>query len=421
MKRIIVLLSVVALMLACLTSCDVLWRLFGNADGVEYKEYENCAIFKFDNFDDITTVKLSRTGLGEGAIYYHADLHEGAVRVKYKESGLINEPQELFELSADDEMPVTSSRGYVEGDKISITFEAYSPVSGEIIIAFDEDALRAVDRDLQLHEHTGMWTPENQSTHIYRYNCGCNLPDREEEHINEDGDAFCDLCGYEFGGSTAEVFFLKDYAEWLSELDAESVREIKTEFQYVGIAPGELKEVKSTTDKAVISDVIENYTLAVMSSTGNSALVGGSSFSIEFILADGEVQRLTFYNGIYAYSPESEDSSSVRYFRMDYIPTLQSEPYDNVRYYSAFVGSESYGGVYSSGRLLCDIPIRELEFVELEKDVGVPDWEMYTLKTPFGDLVFRTDTVFYINSRGYRLVGKTIEQLIDEYTPKGDI
>ena len=402
MKRIIAFLSVVALMLACLTSCDMLGRLFGSADGVKFKEYENCAVFAFYDFNETKTVELSRTGLGEGAIYYHAELDEGAVCIKYKEHGIVHESEVLAELSADDEMPLTSSSGYVEGDKIYITFEAYSHVSGEIIIAFAEDALKAVHKNLQLHEHTGEWTPKNQHLHYYRYTCGCELPDREEEHINEDVDAFCDLCGYELGGLTAEVFFLKDYAEWLSELDSESVREIKTEFQYVGIAPTELKEVKSTADKAVISDVIENYTQVVMSPVSKPGLVGGSSFSVEFILVDGVVHRLDFYNGIYTYSPDSLDGSAVRYFRMDVIPTLQSE----------------------HERHLCDIPILELEFVELEKDTGIPARELYVVKTPFGSLIFYTGTVFFLESdveHGYYLVGKTIEELIAEYTSRADV
>ena len=152
MKKLLAFCLTVVLMLTCLTACDTFDSIFGGKSGVSKEYYENCAVFTFDDFKSRICITLDRTGLGEGTIYYQVNLEEGALSVKYFDVGLINENQLLSEFAADDEMPVAGSSGYVEGDEIAITFEAYSPVSGEIIIAFTEDALKAVRGNLQLHQ-----------------------------------------------------------------------------------------------------------------------------------------------------------------------------------------------------------------------------------------------------------------------------
>lgn len=241
MKKLLALILMTTLCLCCLISCD----MFGKAEGLTYEKYENCAVFTFDDFEGKATIKLDRTDLGEGAIYYQATLEEGAVCVKYEYAGV----HELVELTADDEMPINSSGGYVEGNKIEITFEANSPVSGEIIIAFTEDALKAVHKDIQLHKHTyeyetredahkkiytcdctnlekrdfeshyddnvdgkceeceyyvgishedhGWHYDVNETSHRQIFACGCESPENYEAHYNNNGDDLCDACGYD--------------------------------------------------------------------------------------------------------------------------------------------------------------------------------------------------------------------------------
>ena len=118
--------------------------IFGGKSGVHKEYYENCAVFTFDNFDSKISINLERIGLDEGAVYYYVNLEEGALRVEYAEVGFIHSNQFLAEFTADAEMPIYGSNGYVEGDKISITFEAFSPVCGEIVIAFTQNALNLV-------------------------------------------------------------------------------------------------------------------------------------------------------------------------------------------------------------------------------------------------------------------------------------
>ena len=62
--------------------------------------------------------------------------------------------------------------------------------------------------------------------------------------------------------------------------------------------------------------------------TREDALVpGGSAFTIEFILTNGEVQKLYFNNGVYTYDKPA--LSALCYFKMDRIPTLKM--YTNVK------------------------------------------------------------------------------------------
>ncbi len=200
MKKSLILVLTVALMLLCLTSCGVFDVIFGSEKGLTYKEYENCAVFTFDGFDGKTSVKLSRTGLDEGAIYYQASLDKGALDVKYKDSGYINEPSMLVELTANEQMPINGSGGYVEKTEIEISFEANSPVSGEIIIAFTEDALKAIHKDKYLHEHTFEWETTDEA-HKRIYTCDCDYLGETyfEPHYDDNDDDCCDECGEEYG------------------------------------------------------------------------------------------------------------------------------------------------------------------------------------------------------------------------------
>ena len=71
MKRLFAYLLAVICMLTSLTACN----LFGEEEKVTCEKYENCALFTFDYFEGSYTVQLDRKELGEGKIYYQANLH----------------------------------------------------------------------------------------------------------------------------------------------------------------------------------------------------------------------------------------------------------------------------------------------------------------------------------------------------------
>ncbi len=198
MKKLLACVLTAVLMLSCLTACD----LFEKDKNVTCQEYENCAVFTFDDFPirETASFELERTGLGEGAIYYQVNLQEGALSINYKDTGLIHQEQPLGEFTADDVIPINGSGGYIEGNKITITFYSHSPVSGEIIIAFTENALKAVHGELKLHEHTCVYET-TADAHKRIYTCDCDwLEERDfEHHFDEDSNGECDECEYYVG------------------------------------------------------------------------------------------------------------------------------------------------------------------------------------------------------------------------------
>lgn len=273
---------------------------------------------------------------------------------------------------------------------------------------------------LKEHEHTYQ-KYQDEIGHGWSYTCGCDTPPNFAQHFDSDGDQKCDDCGYDM----VIHALLHEYAGWLSELNAEDVAEIKTTFEYVGVAPGNFKDVSRTTDKSVIADILNRYANTQMSSVTREEtyVEGGSAFTIEFMLTDGTVKKFNFNNGFYAYGLDQDEVSAPCYFELNSIPTLKG--YDNVMVSYGFITYEDIGKAYSDGSLLCEIPLNKLEFLELTEGFSDSSYnQRYYIETEFGNLVFFTDVVFYIDypvighTDFYILVGKNIDELIAEYSER---
>ncbi len=468
MKKLLTLVLALAAFLCCLTACDTFDSIFGGKSGVGKKYYENCAVFTFDDFKSKTCITLDRTGLGEGTIYYQVNLNEGALSVKYFDVALINENQLLSEFTADDEMPINGSGGYIEGDKIAITFEAFSPVSGEIIIAFTEDALKAIHKDKELHEHTFTYTSAGKIGHYASMTCGCPseegttphydgdtdyicdfckcdmtefadewqydethhwyVSDDEAvycygEHENYDADLFCDICGFNMSEiPTPTNHFLRNQAgcEWLNEISAEDIAEIKIISGAVGVAPGNLNNVSSSTDEAVIARIFEEYywldTAPISKMEGQ--IDGGGGVTVKFILKDGTAKELYINNGNYL-------DTNGDYFELLFTPKFKNT--DNATKAYGFITYIGTGTVYDKdNNPVCEIPIDELEFVESDGCVdAIVTGYYYTVETEFGTLYFDySNDLFYLQFEEgevdyieyYRIVGKNLDELIAEYS-----
>ena len=285
-------------------------------------------------------------------------------------------------------------------------------------------AFIAVHNDPLLHEHTGEWVEKNQFSHYYRYTCGCAATERVEIHIDNDSDLFCDLCGYEINGSFAEpeAVMLHKFEDWILTLTADYVAEIKTTFEYVGVAPGEFRDIRRTTNKKLIAQVIEDYANTSMTpiTREETYISGGSAFTIEFVLVDGTVHKLYFNNHNYVYGLHEEEISALCCFRLNSLPMLSGNTdVTTTRGFIAYIGK---GMVYDKTTPVCEIPISVLEFVELDSVQDIPSEEKYRVETEFGNLIFVTDSVFYIDypiighTDCYQLAGGTLEEFIAEYT-----
>lgn len=241
MKKVLSLLLLTVLLLTCLASCN-------EYEGkVKSDINENYAIITLDDFSGKHTFKVERTVQGEGMVYYQVSLTSGTLTASFYENSIIGN-QPLFTVDAGD--TVNGSTGYLEGNgEIEFTIEADSSVSGEIIVAFSEDVLKAVHGELKYHKHTFVYEKRedahkriytcdctglekrdfeshydednngecdeceyfvgvshedhnwgydvNETSHRQIFGCGCISPESYEDHYNNDGDNLCDACGYE--------------------------------------------------------------------------------------------------------------------------------------------------------------------------------------------------------------------------------
>ena len=425
MKKILALCFAMFLTLTCFTACNMLDGVFSKKSGVNKKYYENCAVFTFDGFESKISITLDRTIPGEGAIYYQINIKKGALSVGYTDTGIGRKQQPLGEFTADEKMPINGSGGYIEGDKITITFKAISPVNGEIIIAFTEDALKVVHGNLQIHKHTYSYTSAGKVGHYTSFTCGCPSEEGTTPHYDENGDYICDACGYVMPEiPTPTNHFLRNQAgcEWLNEITAEDIAEIKIISEAVGVAPGNLNNVSSSTDEAVIARIFEEYywldTAPISKMEGQ--IDGGSGVTVKFILKDGTTKGLYINNGNYL-------DTNGDYFELLFTPNFEES--DNATKAYGFITYIGTGTVYDKdNNPVCEIPMDEFEFVVFSGLDAVITGYYYRVETEFGTLWFdSSNDVFYlrfneveVDYREYReyyqLIGKNLDELIAEYS-----
>ena len=277
--------------------------------------------------------------------------------------------------------------------------------------------------DLCANEHKHVYT-EWYSNDEYHWNVGdcywdiCNLA-TYEKHYDENYDERCDVCEHAVMPETA---LLGEYERWLLELTPDDVAEIKLTFEYVAVQPGRLKDIKRTTDKAVIADILDKYANALMKTVSfdDTLVNGGSAHTIEFILQDGTVKRIFFNNRFYEYGLDEDGIHALAYFRLYSVPTL--EGYDNVTSSKGFIVTKRTGTVYDKdNNPVCEVPISKLEFVHFDDDLpAVETGYFYRVDTQFGTLWFTySSDIFYLQLDGeddrvvfYRLVDKNLDELI---------
>ncbi len=127
MRKTLALLLTLCIFLLCFAGCS---RYEGK---ISQENQTHCATFTFDSFAGTRTVKLKRSGLGDGQFYYRAELTEGSMTVSYK-MGWFDEQWPLFYAEAG--TPLDSCGHYIWDGSIFITFASDVPTSGTIIISF---------------------------------------------------------------------------------------------------------------------------------------------------------------------------------------------------------------------------------------------------------------------------------------------
>ena len=155
---------------------------------------------------------------------------------------------------------------------------------------------------------------------------------------------------------------------------------------------------------------------------------GGGGVTVKFILKDGTVKELYINNGNYL-DPDGN------YFELLFTPKFKDT--DNATKAYGFITYIGIGTVYDKdNNAVCEIPIDELEYVITGYDFSLFNngYDCY-IDTEFGKLYFakaeiytsegdtselvRVDYYFIVENDTefcYRLVGKTVDELIAEYS-----
>ena len=254
------------------------------------------------------------------------------------------------------------------------------------------------------------------------------------EHQNFDADLICDICGCGLELQVPTNYFLRNQlgCEWLNEIKVDDITEIKIISEAVGVAPGTPKNIQSSTDTSVIERIFEDcYWIDTWPiSKEDGQIDGGGAVTIKFIMNDGTEKEIHINNGNYW-------DTNKNCFELLYTPKFE-ESDNSIKTYGfiTYIGTAIvYDSQYNP---ICEIHMDEIEYVITVYDFNLfNDGYDYCLDTEFGKLfivevdvfasegleetLVRTDYYFIFENDTefcYRIVGKNIDELINEYTKK---
>lgn len=212
-------------------------------------------------------------------------------------------------------------------------------------------------------------------------------------------------------------YLLKDQlgCEWLKEHRYSEIIEITITTEYVGVEPGTFKDITSTTSVLLIQELFEEYSNLYVKPiyTENSMIVpGGTNYIIEFSFSDGKIEKIDIHNGFYY-------DSKGRCYELEYIPQIHEFDNHITRY--GFITNQEMGEVWWNDIFICEIPLSELEFIEVDSYVTTEGGilEKWIVKTEFGDLYFPEARIFHMPDdfkTNYKLIKLSLFKLIEKYS-----
>lgn len=231
----------------------------------------------------------------------------------------------------------------------------------------------------------------NETHHWYKSNSDTMYS--YAEHENMDADLICDICCHLIDSQVPTNYFLRNQlgCEWLNEINVDNITEIKIITEYVGVAPGVLKNIASSIDKTVITKIYENcYWLDTTPiSKEEGQISGGRATTIRFILNDSTVKEIYINNGNYK-------DPNAYYYKLLYIPKFS----ENDEYESSY-GFITYLDTFEvytlDGLKLGSFSgLSEYEFIEYPYDYIEENEDLGYIETEFGRIYIHSYDVFYI-------------------------
>ena len=188
---------------------------------------------------------------------------------------------------------------------------------------------------------------------------------------------------------------LPRFEPWLNELSAANVTEVKNVTEYIGIKPGNFKEITSTKDSLAIEEIlVACKKIGMREITEEEAQIdGGMGFTVEFVLDDETVRSIYFNNWNYT-------DGNGNYYTLDSLPRIPSEFDPDLSY--SFITLKNSHKVYGAddsemGEL---VELGDLEFTEYEGDLFLIGGITQTvtpksyIETEFGRIYICSEKVF---------------------------
>ena len=268
------------------------------------------------------------------------------------------------------------------------------------------------------HEHTGEWHA-SETTHYYQYTCGCPSPDIAELHLDGDGNGLCDICSYQTVAEGNHFIRNKKGAEWLNEITAEDIAEIKMISGGGGpLPPVSFTHISTSINKAVISSIFEEYYWldSTPVSEEKTQIADGGYFVVQFILNNGEVKQLYFINGDFYHD------GNGNYFELVRLPVFR----DGTDFVTRYGFERQYDPCQIhliDGTPVCEIPLSEFEFAELTDDIYLgAELPTHYFELHGERVYFIKGEYFYIGDNRsiyYQLI-VNLDELIAEYSTTTD-
>lgn len=255
---------------------------------------------------------------------------------------------------------------------------------------------------------------KNQREIFYHSECGTFIDYDFDKSLTISEEDRVKLNGY-FADA---MHFIRNQAgaTWLNDITVDEIFEIKMIWGGGGpLPPVSFTNISSSRDRAVISSIFEEYYWLDSTPVAEeiTQIPDGGYVIVQFILNDGTVKKLSFINGDFYYD------GTGNYFEIARLPVFRDGTNFVNRY--GFETSGNYCQIYLIDEtFVCEIPVSELEFVELTDDIYLGNSAPTRYIEISGEkLYFIKDCYFYIGddrSVYYQLVQKNLDQLIAEYT-----
>ena len=294
------------------------------------------------------------------------------------------------------------NKKFTYNTQISLRRGSEAPLSGFYVLKEEE------------HEHTGEWY-RNEEIHFYEYTCGCETKDVAELHLDGDSNGLCDICSYQMVAEGNHFIRNQAGAEWLCEITAEDIAEIKMISGGGGPLPPVSKtHIFSSLNDAVISSIFEEYYWLDSKPVfeESTQIDDGGYFIVQFILNNGETKQLYFINGDFYHDGKGN------YFELVRLPVFRDG--------TNFVTRYGFERQYNPCQIhlidetpVCEIPLSEFEFTELTEDIYLNNEIPTHYFELHGERVyFIRGEYFYIGDNRsvyYQLIGN-LDELIAEYS-----